>query len=232
MSRCCARGLSGAATGVTERLVLTRPGGYMIQLTGGQLDLDRFERLHAQGRRALSEQDPVTASAKLREALDLWRGPPLSDLAYESFAQPEIARLEELRLTVLEERIDADLALGQHAELVGELRCARGRPSPTRADPPPADACAVSLRAGRQRHSTRTATLGAPLSRNSGSSPDASFRRWSGRSSPRTLRSISSATAGRPPVVRVAVRSSGASGSSPSSPTASRTHSRTGPPSS
>ena len=64
---------------------------------------------------------PETAAAKLREALALWRGPALADLAYESFAQVEIARLEEMRLTVLEQRIDADLALGRHAELVGEL---------------------------------------------------------------------------------------------------------------
>jgi DNA-binding SARP family transcriptional activator len=108
--------------GANERLVVTRPGGYMIQLTGDQLDIAWFERLRHEGQRAFSEHDPVTASAKLREALALWRGPPLSDLGYESFAQPEIARLGELRLTVLEERIDADLALGRHAELVAELQ--------------------------------------------------------------------------------------------------------------
>src|SRR5205085_12480168 len=61
------------------------------------------------------------ATARLREALGLWRGPPLADFAYESFAQPEIARLKESRLVALEERIDAELALGEHARLVGEL---------------------------------------------------------------------------------------------------------------
>ena len=59
--------------------------------------------------------------SKLREALALWRGPPLADLAFESFAQPAIARLEELRLVAIEKRIDADLALGRHAEVVAEL---------------------------------------------------------------------------------------------------------------
>ena len=58
---------------------------------------------------------------KLREALALWRGPPLADFAFEAFAQPEIARLEELRLAALEERVEADLEAGAHAELVGEL---------------------------------------------------------------------------------------------------------------
>ena len=56
-----------------------------------------------------------------REALALWRGPPLADLAYEQFAQAEIARLEEMRLAAVEQRVEADLALGRHAELVREL---------------------------------------------------------------------------------------------------------------
>ena len=64
----------------------------------------------------------------LREALGLWRGTPLADLAYEPFARAAIERLEELRLAALEERIEAELALGRHAELVGR---ARGRSSPS-----------------------------------------------------------------------------------------------------
>src|SRR6266545_2476271 len=67
------------------------------------------------------ETDPEAASAKLHEALALWRGRPLEEFAYEGFAQVEIARLEELRLACLEERVDADLACGRHSELVGEL---------------------------------------------------------------------------------------------------------------
>ena len=98
-------------------LLVTRPPGYVLQLEPGKLDLDRFEAL----RREAREADPSTAAAKLREGLALFRGRPLADFAGERFAQAEIARLEELRLVALEERIDAELRLGQHAELVGEL---------------------------------------------------------------------------------------------------------------
>jgi DNA-binding SARP family transcriptional activator len=95
----------------------THGRGYVLRVEPSELDLARFEQLAAEARRA----DPDTAARKLREALGLWRGPPLADLAYEPFAQPEIARLEELRMAVLEQRIDADLASGRHAQLVGEL---------------------------------------------------------------------------------------------------------------
>src|SRR5204862_5013923 len=82
-----------------------------------QLDANRVRALVEEAR----EGEPDERAAKLREALTLWRGPPLDEFAYASFAQPEIARLEELRLTTLEERIDADVAAGRHAEVVGEL---------------------------------------------------------------------------------------------------------------
>src|SRR5207245_833182 len=65
--------------------------------------------------------EPAEAAVKLREALALWRGAPLADLSYESFAQPAIRRLEEMRLAALEKRIDAELELGREADLVGEL---------------------------------------------------------------------------------------------------------------
>ena len=65
--------------------------------------------------------EPPVAAERLREALALWRGPPLAEFAYEPWAQAEIGRLEELRLSALQDRIDADLALGRDAELVGEL---------------------------------------------------------------------------------------------------------------
>jgi DNA-binding SARP family transcriptional activator len=107
--------------GGPSRVLLTHAPGYLLELEPEQLDLTRFERLRAEGRQALEAGDPAAASAKLGEALSLWRGGPLADLAYEPFAQAEIGRLEELRLTVLEERIGADLALGRHSELVGEL---------------------------------------------------------------------------------------------------------------
>jgi YVTN family beta-propeller protein len=104
-----------------EGLLVTDGHGYVLQARAGQTDADRFESLVAEGRRASQEGDARAAAARLREALELWRGPPLADFAYESFAQPEIARLEELRLVALEERIDAELALGEHARVVGEL---------------------------------------------------------------------------------------------------------------
>lgn len=103
-----------------ERLV-TRAHGYLLATADGDLDLDRFEALVGEGERALEAGDPRRASETLERALDLWRGPPLDGFAYETFAQAPVARLEERRLTALEERIEADLALGRHRELVGEL---------------------------------------------------------------------------------------------------------------
>jgi DNA-binding SARP family transcriptional activator len=100
-----------------EGRLATQPPGYLLRLDPAELDLARFERLVGEARRAA----PKSAARKLREALALWRGPALADLAYERFAQAEVARLEELRLAALEQRIDADLAAGRHPELVGEL---------------------------------------------------------------------------------------------------------------
>ena len=109
----------------------TRGHGYLFMLEPDQLDLDRFERLLGDGRALLAAGEPGQAAETLRAALALWRGPPLSDFASEPFAQVEIARLDELRLAALEERIEADLALGRHAELVPELE-ALVRESPLR----------------------------------------------------------------------------------------------------
>jgi YVTN family beta-propeller protein len=102
-------------------LLVTERGGYALRVEPGQVDVDRFETVAAQGQGALEDGDAVTAAAVLREALGMWRGPPLADFAYEPFAQAEIARLEESRMTALEDRIDADLATGEQARLVGEL---------------------------------------------------------------------------------------------------------------
>jgi WD40 repeat protein/DNA-binding SARP family transcriptional activator len=103
-------------------VVTTSPAGYRIRVQPGELDAERFERLVEDGRRSLAAGDADRAAAVLREALALWRGPPLADLAFEPFAQAEIARLEEQRLAALGVRIEADLAAGRHAEVVGELR--------------------------------------------------------------------------------------------------------------
>jgi DNA-binding SARP family transcriptional activator len=95
----------------------TRGNGYVLRIEAGQLDLHDFESLLE---RAKSEQ-PAPRVETLRSALSLWRGAPLADLAYEPFAQPEAARLEALRLLAQEERIEAELALGQGPDLVPEL---------------------------------------------------------------------------------------------------------------
>ena len=107
--------------GAGDGPLLTRPNGYMVRVEPNELDLERFERLAREGSTALAAGDPERAAERLREGLRLWRGPPLADLSLEPFAQPEIGRLEELRLGALEDRIEADLARGRHAELVAEL---------------------------------------------------------------------------------------------------------------
>jgi DNA-binding SARP family transcriptional activator len=104
-----------------RQVILTQPPGYVARVESGQLDVHRFEGLVDDARAALASGSPSRASELLREALGLWRGPALADFAYEPFAQPAIARLEELRIAALEERLTADLALGRHSELVGEL---------------------------------------------------------------------------------------------------------------
>jgi DNA-binding SARP family transcriptional activator len=103
-------------------VLVTRPPGYLLRVGPGELDLHRFERLVHDGRRLLAAGCAAEASARLREALAVWRGPALADFAYEDFAQAALARLEEIRLGALELRIDADLALGRHEELVGDLK--------------------------------------------------------------------------------------------------------------
>jgi DNA-binding SARP family transcriptional activator len=95
----------------------TKAPGYRVNVRSGELDVDCFHELVEEARRADGEEK----ARKLREALALWRGPALADFAFEAFAQAHIAHLEELRLATLEERVEADLDLGRHAELVGEL---------------------------------------------------------------------------------------------------------------
>ena len=101
-------------------VILTRPGGYVLELDPGALDLNRFEQLVRQSRRDLPTQ-PARAAAGLREALSLWRGPALADLSREEFAAVESVRLEEERLGATEDLVEAELALGHHAELASRL---------------------------------------------------------------------------------------------------------------
>jgi DNA-binding SARP family transcriptional activator len=104
-----------------ESAIETRPLGYLLRVEQGALDSDRFEELLDRGRTRLEEGAALEAAVTLREALGLWRGPPLADFAYEPFARNEIGRLADLRLVALEQRLEADLALGRHAEVVPEL---------------------------------------------------------------------------------------------------------------
>ena len=101
-------------------LLVTRPPGYVLQLGAHELDLRHFERLREEARSAAADGDPATAEARLGEALSLWRGAPLADLAQEPFAHTEIARLEELRLLAVEERNEALLELGRHTDVIAE----------------------------------------------------------------------------------------------------------------
>ena len=92
--------------------VTTTPAGYRLRVRPGELDAERFAGGVARGRRALEAGDAERAGVRLREALELWRGPALAELAFEPFAAAEIARLEEQRLVALEARVEADLARG------------------------------------------------------------------------------------------------------------------------
>jgi predicted ATPase/DNA-binding SARP family transcriptional activator len=102
-------------------LLRSHPSGYLLAVDPGQVDAVRFERLAAEGHAALAAGDPARAADLLGHALALWRGPALADVAAEPFAAGHVARLSELRLAAVEDRIEAELALGRHAALVGEL---------------------------------------------------------------------------------------------------------------
>ena len=104
-----------------DDVIVTRGHGYVLAVPGERVDVGRFEALVAGGRSALAIGDAAAADQRLCDALALWRGEPVADFAYERFAQDEIARLGQARLGAVEDRIDARLALGEHARLVGEL---------------------------------------------------------------------------------------------------------------
>ncbi len=141
-----------------EGRLATRPPGYVLRLEPGELDLDRFERLAAEGRKTGDAE-------RLREALAVWRGEPLANLRDELFAQRAALNLEEQRLAVLEDRIEADLAAGRHGELVSELE-----------------------ELARRKRSRPISARGAPSAQSSGSSPARSCRNWSAGSSNRIPR--------------------------------------------
>lgn len=99
-----------------------RSTGYVLSVIGGEVDLDQFEYRAAAGERLLAAGAADDASTVLADALQLWRGPPLSDVAFGEPPHGELVRLAERRMTVLESRIEADLGCGRFAEVVPELR--------------------------------------------------------------------------------------------------------------
>jgi DNA-binding SARP family transcriptional activator len=112
--------LRGALGPAGERLV-TRPPGYVLELGIDEVDAGRCERMYSDAQAALGAGDAAEAATLLRDAMALWRGPPLADFTYEPFAQSTIARLDELRLSCREELIEAELALGRHSAVVSDL---------------------------------------------------------------------------------------------------------------
>lgn len=112
--------LRSALDGAGKRLV-TRPPGYVLELGVDEVDAARCERLYEAARSALDARDAAVAAELLGRTQALWRGPPLADFTYEPFAQAAIARLEELRISCREELVEAQLALGRHAEVVSDL---------------------------------------------------------------------------------------------------------------
>jgi DNA-binding SARP family transcriptional activator len=111
----------GRERGGGGRVIVTRGSGYELRVDEERLDLLVFERLRSEGRRALDAGEHERAAALLRDALALWRGPPLADVDTELFERGEVARLEEVRFATLEDRLEADVAAGKHAEVVAEL---------------------------------------------------------------------------------------------------------------
>ncbi|MFE0021563.1 BTAD domain-containing putative transcriptional regulator [Amycolatopsis sp. NPDC059021] len=105
----------------TEPCLRTTPNGYLLELGAGTLDADEFEKLATHGKKLWESGDILEAADTLRAALDLWRGPALADVTPGTVLKASIARLDEIRANALDRRIDADLILGRHRELVGEL---------------------------------------------------------------------------------------------------------------
>ncbi|MEV0184356.1 AfsR/SARP family transcriptional regulator [Streptomyces sp. NPDC050625] len=102
-------------------VLLTVPGGYLLKSDGGTSDVREFERLAGMGYRAMDAEDYPGAAQRLREALELWTGPALADVHAGTHLETQVKRLEESRLCALDQRIDADLRLGRHRELLAEL---------------------------------------------------------------------------------------------------------------
>jgi DNA-binding SARP family transcriptional activator len=114
--------LESTPAGHSTRLLTTGENGYRLTIARDQLDLNRFEEMAAKARRTRSAGRPDTAANQFRAALSLWRGRPLGNIGTSSLDLDEIPRLQEMYLHAVEERLDAELEAGRHAEVVAELR--------------------------------------------------------------------------------------------------------------
>ena len=158
-------------------LLVTRERGYQLQVDPERVDANRFERLLGEARAEHAAGRPEGAAARLEEALALWRGEPLADLAYEPFAQAEAARLADLRAAALEElQIEAKLALGGHAEVIAPLEALIAEHPYPGAPARAADARALPLATARPRRSRPTRTPGARLVEELGIEPGERLR--------------------------------------------------------
>jgi DNA-binding SARP family transcriptional activator len=113
--------VSGLRKVLGHDVLLTTQGGYELHVDPEQIDLMRFERLVEDGRRALAGGDPEAGAEYLTKALELWRGRPLAGLGLGAMADAETARLEDLRLGAIEDRFEAEIELGRHTQVIGEL---------------------------------------------------------------------------------------------------------------
>ncbi|MHB9757749.1 AfsR/SARP family transcriptional regulator [Streptomyces sp. BYX5S] len=111
----------GAPPRTAKDILVTAPGGYMLHTAGGTIDVHEFERLAGRGYRAMDAGDFPRAARELSDALRLWSGSALADVHAGPQLDMEIRRLEETRLCALDQRIEADLRLGRHRELLSEL---------------------------------------------------------------------------------------------------------------
>lgn len=111
----------GTAPRTAKDVLVTLPGGYMLNTSGGTSDVREFERLAGTGYRAMDVEDYTGAARRLREALALWNGAALADVQTGTQLEMQVRRLEESRLCALDQRIEADLRLGRHREILGEL---------------------------------------------------------------------------------------------------------------
>ncbi|TDP96597.1 AfsR/SARP family transcriptional regulator [Labedaea rhizosphaerae] len=121
LRRLMTAGLAAAMTRKAKDVLVTRHGGYMLDVSEDEVDVHVYDRLSIAGRRALEAGDYESASRLLGSSLDLWRGQALVDVQVGSRLEIDVIRLEESRLGVLESRIDADLRLGRHHMLLSEL---------------------------------------------------------------------------------------------------------------